>query len=258
MCIRDRYTAFGNDVPPAIAKLFNMSDLNFQGCKNLGQHEPPFWFCETPGEVSRQLNAIINLDVIDRTQSNLASKLRDANAEIIVIKKRLSNAIEDRKGLAYIKQASEDFTRIEGLDTEIQENARIRVLIGEQLKLGYNYALERENALKRLLDAKLPLSVGRKWEVIGIRVKTLSKLVESGRALQSQVDARPPSIKPLRLLKTKLNDISQERKSLRDLITEIKNKKELKCQMEEDVRKFGKELREITGQNCPFCGKPMK
>jgi len=55
---KQEYKAFGNDVPQPIANLVNMSDINFQG-----QHDAPFWFCETAGEVSRQLNAIINLEV---------------------------------------------------------------------------------------------------------------------------------------------------------------------------------------------------
>ena len=69
------FQAFGSDVPPEIVNALNLDAVNFQR-----QLDPVFWFSKSPGEVSRELNAIIDLGLIDRTLSNLASASRRAKA----------------------------------------------------------------------------------------------------------------------------------------------------------------------------------
>lgn len=86
--LEDReYAAFGSSVPPDIAALLRIADLNFQA-----QHDPPFWFSETAGEVSRQLNAVIDLSVIDEALSNVAAELRKAQERKNLCEERLADA----------------------------------------------------------------------------------------------------------------------------------------------------------------------
>ena len=63
--------AFGNEVPSEVSQLLNLSPINLQH-----QHDSPFWFSETAGEVSRQLNQIVDLSIIDRTLANLDKAAR--------------------------------------------------------------------------------------------------------------------------------------------------------------------------------------
>jgi DNA repair protein SbcC/Rad50 len=49
------FNAIGTDVPPVIKEALGLAEINFQA-----QHDSPFWFAETAGEVSRQLNTIID------------------------------------------------------------------------------------------------------------------------------------------------------------------------------------------------------
>lgn len=84
------YRSFGrNGVPSAIAQLLNLSEINFQG-----QHDSPFWFNESAGEVSRRLNAIIDLSMIDDALSNVASELRKANERVAVSEERIKTFTE--------------------------------------------------------------------------------------------------------------------------------------------------------------------
>ena len=66
------FKAFGNDVPEDIARVLNVSELNFQG-----QHDAPLWFTESAGEVSRRLNYIVDLSQIDSTLSAIDSIVRE-------------------------------------------------------------------------------------------------------------------------------------------------------------------------------------
>ena len=76
--------AFGTDVPEEIANLLNLGPENFQG-----QHDPPFWFCLTAGEVAKQLNKIVDLELIDQATARIATKLRKCKARVEVVESRL-------------------------------------------------------------------------------------------------------------------------------------------------------------------------
>jgi DNA repair exonuclease SbcCD ATPase subunit len=108
-----RFHAFGNGVPQEVAQLLNVSELNFQG-----QHDSPFWFSKTAGEVSKQLNAIVDLAEIDGVLAKLAHGLRTAKGEQAVCKERLRSAVAEKRELRWTLQANKDLKRIEKLDEE--------------------------------------------------------------------------------------------------------------------------------------------
>jgi len=86
------YKAFGANVPDNIANLLRLSDVNFAS-----QHDGPFWFCETAPEVSRKLNAIVDLSVIDSSLSHVAKVVTTTNTELVVHESRLESIREDLK-----------------------------------------------------------------------------------------------------------------------------------------------------------------
>jgi exonuclease SbcC len=102
------YQAFGADVPSAVTKTLNLDGVNLQS-----QHSAPFWFSLSPGEVSKQLNQIVNLDLIDRTLANLAAEQRKGRAAIGVSEERLQAAREQRDGLEWTKEADAKLKEVE-------------------------------------------------------------------------------------------------------------------------------------------------
>lgn len=107
------FKAFGNDVPEPIAKLLNVSELNFQG-----QHESPFWFTLSPGQVSKELNQIIDLGSIDETLANLGKKLRKAKVTVDITKDRLAEAKQAQAELADVPDLDEELTEVEELEAK--------------------------------------------------------------------------------------------------------------------------------------------
>lgn len=63
--------AFGRGVPADVAALFNVSATNWQG-----QHDAPFWLSLTAGQVGQQLNALVDLDVLDATLAEAGRGVR--------------------------------------------------------------------------------------------------------------------------------------------------------------------------------------
>lgn len=110
------YKAFGSGVPPAVAELLNISDLNFQG-----QHDAAFWLALSPGQVSRELNQIIDLSIMDNVLANVASKLRRERAAVEVVQSRIQEAKAERKQLAWTRDAATALDEIERLESERDE-----------------------------------------------------------------------------------------------------------------------------------------
>ena len=246
---KEPYVAFGNEVPKDIAAIINLSDINFQG-----QHSTPFWFCETAGEVSRQLNSIVNLELIDSTLANIASEIREANVVIKVIEKDLSKAVEQRKELNYVEDLNRDLENVERLQERHKEIAQKRATIVGKLELVAKYRLIQENAAQRALDGLKVVSIGDRWVETTQLVEDLSELVESGQNLQNILDNRPPSFSPLEKLQGSLDVVIEQVDSLDTLIESISNRRIEKCQIEEILKKCKKELEEIAGGRCPLCG----
>lgn len=86
---KNEFKSFGQGIPAVIGKILSMQEINFQA-----QYDSPFWFSETAGEVSRQLNTVIDLSVIDTALSNVGSKLRTANERKELCAERLQKAKE--------------------------------------------------------------------------------------------------------------------------------------------------------------------
>ncbi len=92
--------AFGKgNVPDHIAKIINMSEVNYHKQKQL-----PFLLDENPGEVAKQLTGIINLEEIDESVALANSSVREN-------KKTLNQLIEDQeiienqiKDLEYVQE----------------------------------------------------------------------------------------------------------------------------------------------------------
>ena len=247
------YVAFGNDVPRDIAKLVNVSDLNFQG-----QHSAPFWFCETAGEVSRQLNSIVNLEVIDKTLTEIDSQKRKTKIVIDITEKSLSEAVKEKKELEYVEQLDSDLKGVEKLQEQYREITEKRSTIDEKIELVSKYRLVREKRLESCSDGLKALSVGDSYRDIANSVEKLSDLIESAERFQSVIDNRPPSIKPLTKLKEKVEQITSQVDRLDSLIALVERRRQEKCQMEKTLKILTKELEEIAEGRCPLCGAKMK
>ncbi len=250
---KQEYKAFGNDVPKPIADLVNMSDINFQG-----QHDAPFWFCETAGEVSRQLNAIINLEVIDKTLANISSGIRKAKTTIEITQERLDNALDDKKDLDYITELDEDLVkieRLEGIQSKIvSESTRLRDITENVLR----HESRRDNVAQANLSGLAALDKGSIWLKIRDSVETLDNHVKTGIRTDKVIQTAPSDIKLLDGLKQEWKDLWDEIDYLESTITDIKNEKKKICLIEVELKTAKKQFNEVAGGRCPVCGKSMK
>jgi energy-coupling factor transporter ATP-binding protein EcfA2 len=129
------FKAFGNDVPAEIAQILNVDEINFQG-----QHEAPFWFTATPADLCRQLNAIVDLGIIDDSITYIAKEVRHQAAVYGVSQERLKSAIEARDYWQHAPDVDQDLTCVELLASRAAlcatQAARCAGLAGEARNYG--------------------------------------------------------------------------------------------------------------------------
>jgi len=105
----EKLEAFGrNCVPDKISAILNITENNFQG-----QHNLPFWFGNSGGDVARKLNTIVNLTVIDKTLSNVASMIRKSKSAVEVSKERLQDAIARKKELMFVNAMAKEWKSVQ-------------------------------------------------------------------------------------------------------------------------------------------------
>lgn len=133
--------AFGRDVPEPVTAKLNIGAVSWQF-----QHDAPFWFGETAGEVSRQLNAIVNLGVIDTCLSYVASARTKAKTRLDVAEENLMASSKKRKSLEWVNRCAQDFEAVEAAAKQATEARTAATLLHELCTEATNARSAHENA----------------------------------------------------------------------------------------------------------------
>lgn len=147
------YEAFGTGIPTDIESILNISPISLSS-----QLDPPYLFTSSPGEVARELNAVVSLDLIDRTLADIASESRKAKSTVDVVQTRLEAARQRKAALSWVKQANGRLSEIETLSSEI--NAVKREIAG------------LEGVLKEIAETQ------QKIDILSREVSELDSIVE--------------------------------------------------------------------------------
>lgn len=105
------FKAFRGVVPGELAQLLCMSEVNFQR-----QLDQPYWLSATPGEVARQLNRIINLDIIDRVLGGANTVCRQATAEVEAARKVSVSLAQAYRAGSWVRCATAGYTQLSAMD----------------------------------------------------------------------------------------------------------------------------------------------
>lgn len=212
---KEPFRAIGTKVPEEIASILNVSDLNVQR-----QIDPPFWFTKSAGEVSRELNSIINLGLIDSTLANLQSSLRKARSVAVITNERLQEAIQQKTKLEWVEAADKALKRYEAKDEALEELRLKRSRANDLLVLAANYVKDRDNAALAALDAT-------------------------------------NALRPIEQLTEKLEALKEQKRQLKDLMDRYEDAEEEQCRYNTELEEAKKEEKVLMKGLCPICNQPL-
>lgn len=219
-----KYQGFGTKVPDTIADLLNIGPINFQQ-----QHDSSFWLSLSSAEVGRQLNAVINMDLMDKMMSRVSKDEREAQSRYKYEQERLVDLEKNLKELEWVPDARKAFKRIESRQNAAHETRQQIARLHFLLERGTKSHGHKQNAETALSDAN---GIAEKAAAL---VSMRQGVVRLSNLLQVNED-------------TKIDELLQEYKRLKK---EAKKCQQL-CQQEEHTERIS--TRQTSNMICPKCG----
>ena len=208
------FKAFGQSVPQDITDLLRLNEINFQS-----QHDPPFWFGLTPLEVSRQLNSVIDLSVIDSALSYCGTEVRRAQEGVRISEERLTEAESELEELAKQEARVQDF---EDLDEKRHAHEEadssllaLRGLVQKCRDTNSTFKTAQEQAT----DGASLIALHDEWESAYERQNELHLLLDEIADLAKK--KMPPPFQPIVEAKSRWEEADNERQELEDLLGKI-------------------------------------
>lgn len=244
------FKAFGMSVPADIAKLLRLSELNFQS-----QHDSPFWFNESAAEVSRRLNSIVDLSVIDDALSNIASAVRLAQERKTVSAERLDQAQREYETVKDAEIRVAEFKALKDThEKSIQAEAdhyKLDTLLGKVLVYRDQLRVSRE----RGADSQAVFSLCGDYCNMSKKLASLNAVLGSLRSY-SERSTPPPSFVPVEKAFQAWQEVENRIVSLATLVDNIQRAgasvRQLNAKASACEKRFHQETK---GIECPLCGR---
>lgn len=247
------YEGFGMSVPQDILTLVNTNKINWQA-----QHDSPYWFNETAGAVSRKLNAIINLHIIDSTQSNLRAKLQTAKAQSKIIESRLNEAKSEAQATAWSIIAETELEAVQKIQKQILSTCKKRSRIDEINKRAIAHAYVRKNRSRFVSDAQPVLQIALRTKKISQNCADLSELIKRAEKAALERTKAPPSIDHITHLHEQCGTAETAVWKIKELIRRADNAEHKKWERKEATKALQERLTKLAGKTCPLCNKLWK
>lgn len=211
------FSAAGVTVPEEIRHALGLEEINFQR-----QLDPPLWMLESPGQLSKHLNKIVDLESIDKSLKLINSKVGQAKSTVKVCTQRIKDHKEKLKNLVWVEEMAEDHKTICGLREQLD-----------------NLTERRRN---------LCLSLGR--------VRTLRK---QRRSLQRKATQATGLLNAARELHKATAELRERREEVIRKREELNHITKLFVVLDHYKQRLSEEQEKISKvKECPTCHRPMK
>lgn len=243
----------GMKVPQQIADLVNIGEANLQS-----QIEPPFWFTESAGEVSRRLNSIINLGSIDRALEKAASEVRRSKARLEISSERLEQHRLRKRQTIFAVRLDSQVQVLEQLTTSIEKTVEGRGLI-ESAMAAVQSCEKRRRTLGAAIQLAGPAASAQSkldrvsGELAEIRAG-IAQLEQYGRLAST----KPPDPARLLMLSERLDERSDQCRQIDSLIFGIENQTWIVRDLKRKITETESEVTRRFGKRCKYCGQRLQ
>ena len=254
------YKALKTDVPEEIAKILNIDKNNIQQ-----QFDPIFWFSQTPGEVGKNLNQIVNLEIIDNVMYELQSKSKIAKTEIGVIDSMIAEqeALLENQFLVlkvcdvadrideFVKESKQNQQNISKLESLLNSVQTLQKKIEEAEEWQTLYA-----RLEVLFDQYMNnASKERSLEFCLRRIESIQLIIHQEEIPEQLFDFIERTLEENK----KLVAQRKQWKKLFGIVEDIEDAQKRQNKLETEYQRAEKELHKILDNNvCPLCGRGGK
>lgn len=201
------------EVPEEVTKLLGLDRLNFQF-----QHDSPLWLSSSAGQVAKDLNEIVSLDLIDRVLTRINKQARTAATELNISENRLEKAVQDLNELEWIKEADGEYSQIEE----------------------YEESIERVDA--------------QHIQLLGL-IQSIDKSTKEIKELAEVIQPLADDLDRLQSVKLEIQVLEQESSSLLSEIDHLDGLESDIAKLNGQISHIKEQIDSV--ESCPVCGKPF-
>lgn len=246
------FKAFGIGVPDEIAKVLKLSDLNFQA-----QHDAPFWLSIGGTEVARQMNQIVNLEVIDGVLGAVADRLRKAKTQAEFNATRRNEAKTKLESLSPILDADESLKLVEKAEAAWQQTSARAQRLGELTETLSRLAGEVERAARGKQRGEILVKLAGEWRQATETTDNLHSLLLTMRQSRKVMQAAP-DFAPVEEAWKAYHECVRRRELLEDRLTYQRGLWRDRRDTQATAKEVQLDLSLRTAGICPICGGPLK
>lgn len=242
----------GSGVPEPIQKALNVGPINFQG-----QHDASFWFSLTAGEVSRELNTVVDLEIIDQSLSYVVKNTNSSKAAAEVHQKSLQEAKKRKSELEWVDGASEDFRKVKVAKYELDKQREAVADLSGLVEVVRRNTDQINRIEQYLQDAAVVGTAGKRMIEQGERAKSLRDAVTRLQEIEHHANQEIPDMSELEDLHDRMVAVKRTCFNLAASIEALEEATEDCKRCQDALNVAVKKYQELVGQECPLCGKPM-
>ena len=256
------FNGFGQSVPEEIKKALNLKDINFKTQFDDNFLLPPI----SSGEVARQINQFVDLDVIDRALANINAEYKGLNKQIEDHKanaKALSDEIETK--YKNLENAENDLVKLEKLKLKLEKV----IERGMKLQSIENHRARLEESLLQYADLPTKTKyiqafdrlLNERGKVVQSKEKLVSMyekyiLLKERLGKYHHAKQKASSLERIELL---AKDCNEYRKHVSRLTALYESYKEHRKNIEKYTKSISEKEKEIEkvmpkGSKCLLCG----
>lgn len=249
----EEYRAFGmGKVPDAIAAVLNIDASNFQQ-----QEDQRFWLSETSGTVAKELNQIINLEIIDETLEKSAKAIRHARAVVVVSEGRLAEARTHAAALEWTVDAAARLGRVEAIAVRHGARATRIDSLASLLHKARIAEARRQDASTAVLTLAKAVSVADRIMARQAVIETLENLLELAKQCAKIIAARE-LVSGMAVRLGRMIERRQQADKLAGLYNKLQAAQKALGKASMAARDAAQEFADKTkGQQCPVCGSQL-
>jgi hypothetical protein len=251
----DTFKAFGANVPDPVKELINLGPNNVQE-----QVGAPFWFYESGGQVAKELNQIVNLEVIDSTLANVGASLRQARASLGVAQERLDATNVVLARTSWVRAFADDMAAVETAERKLAEISQRAARASLSVKTIRRLTERRTGALAVQKRGSALGLVWGEWSAIHLRCQKLKASIDRLTLLQRRRGIKYPDTFAADVIVVAYSDTVERHKRLSAAIESLTDMKERQCRLKAEIKSSVSELEKLSksARKCPICGATIK
>jgi len=240
-------------VPDPIAELLKVGPENFQR-----QMDAQFWLSDSNSQFAKNLNQIVNLEIMDRVLVTAIKSSRVSKVKVSLSQERLQEARSEYKSLQWAEVAHDLLSNLEKKNERLKKIRDRIAYTGRLIETAVNARVDGVRASEGLPEAGKAVLFGERALNSAGRVKAMKNLVQEAIRLRESSGIVVPNIKPLLNVRTKADATAESRRSLDHLLSDEKVARKYSIELEEELCRLKTRLKkESKDVVCPTCRRPM-